>query len=67
MFITYHDVKVSADSLARLKRNMDAAEKEKKYSRYKAWAHYANLDIWQRQGHHFLYVSGPKVPIAPAD
>jgi hypothetical protein len=58
MFISYQDVKVSANSLARLKRAMDESEKEKKYSRYRAWAHYANLDRWQRQGHHFFYASG---------
>ncbi len=58
MFITYHDVKVSAALLAGLKSDMDAAEKEKKYGKYKAWLHYGNLDMWQKQGHHFIYVSG---------
>ncbi len=58
MFITYRNVRISAETLDRLKRAMDEAEKEEKYYRYKVWLHYANLDMWQRQGHHFFYASG---------
>jgi len=36
----------------------EAAKGMAKYGRYKAWLHYANLQSWQRQGHHFRYLSG---------
>ena len=60
MFISYEDAKVPGSYLAKLKRMMDETVGEKKYYRYKAWLHYANLDMWQGQGHHFLYMSGDK-------
>ncbi len=43
MFITYCDVDVSSDFLARLRREMDEAKKEQKYNKYKALLHYANF------------------------
>ncbi len=59
MFITYCDVDVSSDLLARLRREMDEAKKEQKYNKYRPWLYYANLDRWQRQGFHSFYIEGP--------
>ena len=41
-----------------LKNEQDKAEEMHKYGRFKAWLHYANLQSWQGQGHHFHYLSG---------
>ena len=56
--ITYQDVAVTEEKLRRLKAEQNAAPKDAKYGRFKAWLHYANLKNWQRQGHHFHYLSG---------
>ena len=57
MSIGYQEVQVPAETLVELKAAMDSAEGMKKYGRFKAWLHYANLDRWQKQGHHFHYVT----------
>ena len=57
MSIGYQSVQVSPVRLLELKQEMDSAEGEKKYYRFKGWLHYANLDRWQRQGHHFHYLT----------
>jgi hypothetical protein len=57
MSIGYQSVQVSPATLLELKQEMDSAQGEKKYYRFKGWLHYANLDRWQRQGHHFHYLT----------
>jgi hypothetical protein len=57
MAIGYQDVRVPKSKLERLKKEMDLEKGPKKYGKYKAWLHYANLDMWQKQGHHFHYVT----------
>ena len=57
MAIGYQEVRVPKAKLARLKREMDLAPGPRKYGRYKAWLHFANLDMWQKQGHHFHYLT----------
>lgn len=56
--ISYEDVYVSDAKLRKLKLDQDKAVGMAKYGRFKAWLHYANLQRWQRQGHHFHYLSG---------
>lgn len=56
--ISYEKVVVTEAKLDKLKREQDKAEGMAKYGRFKAWLHYANLRSWQRQGHHFRYLSG---------
>jgi hypothetical protein len=52
-------VVVTEAKLDKLKKDQaEAAKGMAKYGRYKAWLHYANLRSWQRQGHHFRYLSG---------
>ena len=58
MAIGYQDVRVSKAKLERLEKVMDLAKGPKKYGPYKAWLHFANLDMWQKQGHHFHYLTG---------
>ncbi len=43
--------------LDKLKREMDEEKSPKKYGRYKAWLHYANLKSWQEQGWHWAYLN----------
>ena len=57
MSIGYLDVQVPKEKLKRLKNEMDKASSSQKYGRYKAWLHYANLDMWQAQGHHFHFLT----------
>jgi hypothetical protein len=57
MAIGYQDVKVPKEKLERLKREMDREKGPRKYGRYKAWLHFANLEMWQKQGHHFHYLT----------
>jgi hypothetical protein len=57
--ITYQDVAVTEEKLRRLKAEQNAAPEQAKYGRFKAWLHYANLKRWQKQGHHFHYLSSP--------
>ena len=57
MSIGYIDVHVPKEKLKRLKLDMDKAPTSQKYGRYKAWLHYANLDMWQAQGHHFHFLT----------
>ena len=57
MAIGYQDVRVSKAKLERLERERDLAKGPEKYGRYKAWLHFANLDMWQKQGHHFHYLT----------
>ena len=57
--ISYQNVVVTEAKLGKLKKDQEEAAKGMaKYGRYKAWLHYANLQSWQRQGHHFRYLSG---------
>ncbi len=57
MTIGYKKVQVSKEKLSRLKLEMDKAPRSQKYGRFKAWLHFANLDMWQAQGHHFHYLT----------
>jgi hypothetical protein len=56
--ISYQNVVVTEAKLEKLKDEQDKAEGMHKYGRFKAWLHYANLQSWQGQGHHFRYLSG---------
>ena len=56
--ISYKNVVVTEAKLEKLKDEQDKAEGMHKYGRFKAWLHDANLQSWQRQGHHFRYLSG---------
>jgi hypothetical protein len=56
--ISYKEVVVTEAKLEKLKDEQDKAEGMHKYGRFKAWLHYANLQSWQGQGHHFRYLSG---------
>ncbi len=56
--ISYQNVVVTEAKLEKLKDEQENAEGMHKYGRFKAWLHYANLQSWQRQGHHFRYLSG---------
>jgi hypothetical protein len=56
--VSYQNVGVTEAKLEKLKDEQDKAEGMHKYGRFKAWLHYANLQSWQRQGHHFRYLSG---------
>jgi len=56
--ISYVEVKVTEAKLEKLKDEQDKADGMHKYGCFKAWLHYANLQSWQGQGHHFRYLSG---------
>jgi hypothetical protein len=56
--ISYKKVVVTQAKLEKLKDEQEKAEGMHKYARFKAWLHYANLQSWQGQGHHFHYLSG---------
>jgi hypothetical protein len=56
--ISYVEVKVTEAKLDKLKKDQEDAEGMARYGRFKAWLHYANLQSWQGQGHHFRYLSG---------
>jgi hypothetical protein len=57
--ISYENVVVTEAKLDKLKKEQEETVKGMaKYGRFKAWLHYANLQSWQRQGHHFRYLSG---------
>jgi hypothetical protein len=57
--ISFENVVVTEAKLDKLKKEQEEAVKGMaKYGRFKAWLHYANLQSWQRQGHHFHYLSG---------
>lgn len=56
--ITYEDVTVTDSQLRMLKKAQKDAQGMVAYGRFKAWLHYANLQSWQQQGHHFQYLSG---------
>jgi len=55
--IGYEAVVVTDAKLEQLKAAQNAAEGMQRYYRFKAWLHYANLNRWQGQGHHFQYLS----------
>lgn len=57
MAIGYQNVKVSKSKVERLRLEMDREKGPRKFGRYKAWLHYANLEMWQKQGHHFQYLT----------
>ena len=56
--VSYQNVGVTEAKLEKLKDEQEKAEGMHKYGRFKAWLHYANLQSWQGQGHHFRYLSG---------
>ena len=62
MSIGYKEVRVPAELLAECEREKQLATGWGKYARFKQWLHYANLDRWQKQGHHFHYLTevGPE-------
>lgn len=53
----YVDTRVNPAYLERLQKAMDEEHSPKKYFKYKAWLHYANLKSWQEQGWHFAYLN----------
>jgi hypothetical protein len=53
----YVDTYVDLAYLEHLRKAMDDEHSPKKYSKYKAWLHYANLQSWQEQGWHFAYLN----------
>ena len=53
----YVDTRVDPAYLERLQKAMDEEHSPKKYYKYKAWLHYANLKSWQEQGWHFAYLN----------
>ena len=55
--ISYEKVDLSERRLAALRREQDRAEGMQAYFRFKAWLHYANLERWRSQGHHFVYTT----------
>ena len=57
MSIGYTDVSVSPELLARCEAEKHKATGWGKYGKFKQWLHYANLDRWQKQGHHFHYLT----------
>ena len=52
----YVDTYVDPAYLASLKKAMDDEHSPKKYGKFKAWLHYANLQRWQNQGWHYAYL-----------
>ena len=59
-YLRYEINDLSEDRLNRLHREFELAPNERKYGRFKAWLHYANLKRWRDQGLHFRYASGGK-------
>jgi len=57
MSIGYRDVSVSPELLARYEAEKQKATGWGKYAKFKQWLHYANLNSWQKQGHHFHYLT----------
>jgi hypothetical protein len=57
MSIGYSNIRVSEEKLLLLKRELDDAPNENKYYKFRTWLHHANLDNWQRQGHHFQFLT----------
>lgn len=53
----YASVSVTESLLNRLQRDKREAVGMARYSRFKAWLHYANLQSWQNQGLHFRYLN----------
>jgi len=53
----YMDNEASPSRLRELRQAIDDSVSEQKYDKYKAWLHYANLDRWRSQGHHFFYMT----------
>jgi len=57
MSIGYKEVRVPAELLAECEREKQLATGWGKYAKFRQWLHYANLDRWQKQGHHFHYLT----------
>jgi len=57
MSIGYKEVRVPAELLAECEAEKQLATGWGKYAKFKQWLHYANLDRWQKQGHHFHYLT----------
>lgn len=64
--IYYEEVDLSQERLESLRRKIDLEVREKKYFRFKAWLHFANLEMWRGQGHHFRYMTGGRAAGSPA-
>jgi len=54
---TYTNSEATPERLKSLRKNFEDATGEAKYYKWKAWLHFANLDLWRSQGHHFRYLS----------
>ncbi len=57
MSIGYKAVNVPEELLAKCEREKQLATGWGKYFKFKQWLHYANLNRWQKQGHHFHYLT----------
>jgi len=51
------DNEASPTRLRELRRAFRNSVAEEKYYKFRAWLHYANLDRWRSQGHHFYYLT----------
>lgn len=54
---SYVDNEASQARLEELRIEFESATADQKYNRYRAWLHYANLERWRNQGHHFFYLT----------
>ena len=54
---SYVDVAISNEKLEELHSKMDGESGMRKFGRFKAWLHYANLNSWQHQKWHWGYVN----------
>ncbi len=57
MSIGYKEVRVPEELVAECEKELQLAQGWGKYAKFKRWLHYANLDRWQKQGHHFHYLT----------
>ena len=57
MSIGYKEVRVSTELLAECEAEKKLATGWGKYAKFKQWLHYANLNRWQKQGHHFHFLT----------
>ncbi len=57
MSIGYKEVRVPEELLAECEKEKQLAQGWGKYAKFKQWLHYANLERWQKQGHHFHYLT----------
>ena len=55
--ISYEKVDLSEKRLIDLHGEIERAEGMKRYAKFKAWLHFANLKRWRDQRHHFFYLT----------